>query len=81
MKICDRSHICVKAATCPHAIPHDSQCAIAMPCYDDPSGEISACVEIKDGKYSTWERKWCKCCGGKGFEDVEHIHFANTNRR
>lgn len=74
MKICNRAHVCVKAKGCSHARPHDGNCGPAMPCYDDPSGEISMCVDVIDNKYKTYSSKTCKCCGGKGRFEEEHIH-------
>lgn len=71
--ICVRAHLCVKAPTCPHAVQHDGPCGPAMPCYSDPSGEISACVPVDaNGEYQTHHFETCPHCKGRGrFEHVE----------
>lgn len=74
MKICNRSHVCIKSSNCKHAKPHDDKCGPAMPCYDDPSGMISMCVEIVDGKYSTFETHTCNHCNGHGSTAIETKH-------
>jgi hypothetical protein len=76
IRICNRAHLCVNAKNCKHAKPHEGNCGPSMPCYDDPSGEISCCVEVENGKFKTHHRDWCKHCGGKGYHEQTKIHDA-----
>jgi hypothetical protein len=80
--VCNLSHIC-KREKCHHKTPHTRNCANAMPCRDfqwvegkdtiDPP--ISFCVAVSpDGQYYTSERKWCNCCGGRGYTDEVTAH-------
>jgi hypothetical protein len=83
--ICNRAHVCAKRETCKHAVQHDpaasaSGCGPAMPCYDDPSGEIGACVRVgDDGTYQTHRRDWCSHCKGRGYHDRTETHVARTD--
>jgi hypothetical protein len=81
-KICNQAHVC-KHEGCYHKVPHDGQCANPMPCRDfqrvpgkrEEDAPISACVPVStDGHYYTSERKWCGCCGGRGYTDITHTH-------
>lgn len=46
--ICSNATHCENSKGCPHAVPHQGVCGPSMPCYDDPSGQISKCIPISD---------------------------------
>lgn len=83
LKICNQAHVC-KKEPCTHKVPHEGQCANAMPCHDfqwnagtSPDKctiPISACVPVVDGKYHTWLLKLCPHCLGIGRIEEKVYH-------
>jgi hypothetical protein len=83
--ICNRAHVCAKRETCKHAVQHDPTlgtrgCGPAMPCSDDPTGAISACVPVADdGTYQTHHRETCPHCQGRGYHVRTETRTARTD--
>jgi len=70
MVICNKRHVCDNPV-CIHARPHEAKGAGCdkgiggVPAICHPTGILSICTEIVDGKYVEHGFRWCKCkeCG------------------
>ena len=77
MLICNKAHEC-DSPDCQHKKPHKGEfndgksCGPGMPCF--PRKILSHCIPVVNGEYSSFERKWCPHCDGRGYTDIEHKH-------
>ena len=73
--ICSRAHLC-PVKLCHHKRAHEplpghENCGPAMPCYSDPSGEISGCIRLTEqNKITVSRRNPCRKCDGRGYTEV-----------
>jgi hypothetical protein len=77
--ICDRAHTC-GIEPCIHKQPHQgtfpgktNTCGHASVC-SPYVNEVSACIPVIDGYYTTMERKVCPHCKGQGYERIYTRH-------